>query len=103
VHADKPQEDQVLGIELLMDDVVRPAWAVASDLVATLGGSGRTALWIQTLARITLAHRDEALEVGESVIAEWTEDVSPAPDDVDYVRRQLLRSAGFEEWEPEGS
>jgi hypothetical protein len=83
-----------------MQDVVQPAWVVASDLVATLGGSGRTALRIGSRAQITVLHQNERGQLGVSAIEDWTVDVEPSPDEIDYVRRELLRAAGFEVWEP---
>jgi hypothetical protein len=88
-----------LGIGILMEDVIQPAWHVASDLVRTLGGYGRTALRLRTRARVVLLHQEGGRELAESEIVEWTSDVSPTTDEVEYVKRQLLRVAGFEEWE----
>lgn len=87
-------------VPVLMEDVLHPAWEVAAELVDALEGSGRGAFWLTTLGRITLAHRENHGELGQLYVAGWTANVTPASNEVEYVKRQLLRSAGFEEREP---
>jgi hypothetical protein len=99
LHRD--QEGQVLGIELLMEDVVRPAWEAAAEVIDELGGFGRGAYWMRTLGRITLSHRGNFEDLGHAWQAGWTAHVAPTNAELEYAKRQLLRSAGFEEWEPE--
>lgn len=97
-------EDPVVGIEILMEHAVRAAWDVASDLVEALGGSGRTAAAVRTAGGLRITHRGELGElspVRNVELGEWTAEPTPTGAELDHVRRQLLRSAGFEEWEPD--
>lgn len=93
-------EDAGVDIEILMEDAVRPAWDVASDLVEALGGSGRTAAAVRTEGVLHLFHRGGLGELHQGELDEWTAEPTPTGAELDHVCRQVLRSAGFEAWEP---
>lgn len=92
------------GTELLMEDVVRPAWSVASEFVERLGGSGRTAVHVRTLGQIRIEQTTGIIgELRPTSIDEWTAEPNFKDDEFQVVRRHLIRSAGIEEWEPSAS
>jgi hypothetical protein len=95
-----PDTDDLVGIGILMEDVVRAAWDVASDLVEALAGSGRTAAAVCIAGELRLTHGNGLGFLRELELEEWTAEPTPSGAELDHVRRQLLRSAGFEEWEP---
>lgn len=93
--------DEELGIDLLIEDVIRPGWLAAAEAAGTVGARGETTVWIELLGDLRLFHEQAVEMLGHSTfIPFWTPDVVPTESDVQAVKREILRSAGFEVWEP---
>jgi hypothetical protein len=94
--------DTELGIELFFEDIFEPAWRSAAQLVRELGGSDRTRVWIEIVGEVRFAYREAhaPLTEGYAFIPLWTDAPEPELDDYESVKRELLRAAGFEAWEP---
>ncbi len=98
--------DRGLGIALLFEDILVPAWNAAVDLVDLVGGFG-DAYFVSELAGGGVVYLGDEwggvkTEIGGSrLIGRWTEITSPSEELVDSVRRELLRSLTFPAHEPE--
>jgi hypothetical protein len=94
--------DETLGVELFMTDLLGPAVAAAAEAIKLTGGYGPAHLAIQVVSTLTLlpglgVPRDLPLSVR---MRRWFEG-EPGDELLDSVRRELLRAAGYPEWEPE--
>jgi hypothetical protein len=92
--------DDAVDLEVLMEHVARPAWTIAADLVERFGGSGRTFAVVRTFGTLMIVHRRSAHELPPTEFDEWTAEPRATDGELAHVQRQLLRAAGFDEWEP---
>ena len=90
-----------IGIDLLLGDLIVPAWHVASEIVPLLGGIGPAHLRIDILDGFNLlgAHMGP-LRWPRTVVQRWLDDPAPSDEVVESIRRELLRAAGHTAWEP---
>jgi hypothetical protein len=100
--------DEDLGLEVLFEDIVLPAWETAAALIAMLGGSGDCRITLEfsggELAGSCVLHAGHTGWIQKIVaprrIARWAPDGRPNDDLVASVKRELLRGLGFPAWEP---
>jgi hypothetical protein len=95
--------DREIGIELLFNDIIVPAWRAAASVVPLLGGVGSGHLVLD--ARSTI-HTGREGDVPRNVHGESLErEVDPVdvvdPVLVESLKREVLRSIGHSAWEPE--
>jgi hypothetical protein len=99
--------DLVLGVGLLFEDIVVPAWQAAIDLVGLMGGHGGAHVVIDfTSGGIRLDPGDEyrggSVELrGSRTMARETPIEPPADELKESMHRELLRSLTFPAAEPE--
>jgi len=95
----RPADDGPLGIGLLVEDVIEPAWTVAADIVERLDGSGSSVAFIRTTGSRTWHTRGRTATSaarlsgsGRSRRARCRTSSSTYSDD--YCARRDLRSGG---------
>jgi hypothetical protein len=99
----RPNEDNLLGISVLFDEIIVPAWTVACSAVEYLGGRGQASLRIEhgaTEPRIVLIAPDyrDLLPAGTTIERSVPLD-APSAEAVGTVRDEIVRSIGFPAWQ----
>jgi hypothetical protein len=96
--------DPEIGIELLFDEIVVPAWRAAACIVPLIGGYGSAHLVLQVGATINTGREDWPTgnpHGGQIGRAPDTVEVDTAL--VESLKREVLRSMGHPAWEPEAA
>jgi hypothetical protein len=90
-----------IGIEVLLDDIVVPAWRVAAAMIPILGGYGPLFLTLEIRDGFGL-HADGMGPIAfpSVVLGRWLDRPEPTDEVVASIRRELLRAAGRPAWEP---
>jgi hypothetical protein len=94
--------DPQVGIEILFDDVIIPAWRAAARIVPLLGGYGSAHLVLDARAMVITGMEGDVPQnvLGES-IQSGLDSVEVDPVVVERLKREVLRSTGRPAWEPE--
>lgn len=92
----------VLKVGGLFDLVLLPAWRLAADLVAFLGGYGDARMHLALDVRAIASDLGEFYRElpGSVVLTRWAEVAEPSDDLIGSVQRELQRAAGL--WSFEG-
>jgi len=92
----------ILKVGSLFDMVLLPAWRLAADLVAALGGYGDARMHLLVEVRAIAAHLGELYRglPGSVELTRWAEVAEPTDDLIGSVQRELQRAAGL--WSFEG-
>lgn len=92
----------ILKVGSLFDLVLLPAWRLAADLVAALGGYGDAQMHLAVEVRAIAAHLGEFYRgpPGSVELTRWAEVAEPSGDLIGSVQRELQRAAGL--WSFEG-
>jgi hypothetical protein len=93
--------EDAIGFELLFEEIIEPAWRVGATLLEQLGALGETLAIVATSQGLGLFYNEGELDLPVHTITKLrTEEPEPRTTDIDFVRRDLLRAAGFPAWEP---
>ena len=94
--------DTLIGIELLFQDIVVPAWRAAASIVPLLGGFGSAHLVLDARSTINTGREGEAPgNVRGDSLERELESVEVDPAVVESLKREVLRAMGHPAWEPE--
>ncbi len=90
-----------LAVDLLFEEVIVPAWRLASEILPLLGANGPKHLRIQILDGVELyGDRGMPLDWHGAMIGRWLDVLPPAEDVTASVKREVLRAGGQAAWEP---
>lgn len=94
--------DPEIGIELLFEDIVVPAWRAAASIVPVLGGYGSAHIVLTVAATINTGRAEwPPSNVHGGPIERDLDTVEVDPSVVESLKREVLRSMGYPAWEPE--
>lgn len=97
--------DAGIGIQMLTDDILRPAWSTAAEIVPLIGGFGSGHLVVEIAGEATLAPgRDDWVPEqidSSTVIQRALPALDPDEIVIEGIQRELMRAVGYRVWEPE--
>ena len=98
-----------IGIDILLEDIVVPAWRAAAAMIPILGGYGPVYLTLKIEMRVDgefafhTGPRMGIVNFGGATLNRWLEAPTPTDELVASIRRELVRAAGSPAWEPRAS
>ncbi len=97
--------DRMLGIEMLAEEILNPAWSTAAAIVEVLGGFGSGHLVVDLAGSTQIASgRTEwgsGSVAGSKRMKRQVAAVEPNAIIIESLQRELMRALGFPVWEPD--